>query len=289
MQMPSYIRLIRPKQWVKNVLVFAAPFAAGTLFASDNFLKGLLAFIAFISTSSAIYIINDIRDADRDRLHPLKKNRPIASGSISVRIAVTFAAMLILFSLTLSIAFLSRSFVYIVILYLVSQTLYIFYIKNIPVLELFLVASGFVLRAIAGGAAATVPLSNWFLTVVAAAALFMVSGKRYGETLNQGNSGETRKVLSSYTIGFLRMVWTVSLSASIAFYALWAVELNTSPTSSVALLSAVPFSIALLSYALKVEQGEAEIPEDLIFRDRMLLAVAITWLFIFSLGTIGLI
>ena len=213
--------------------------------------------------------------------------RPIASGSISVKAAIVFAGMLALFSLVFSTVFLNRSFFNIIILYLLSQILYIFYFKNIPVIELFLVASGFVLRAIGGGAAASVPLSNWFLAVVAAAALFMVSGKRYGEIVNQGNSGGTRKVLSNYTIGFLRMVWTVSLSASVAFYALWAVELNTSATSSLALLSSVPFSIALLSYALKVEQGEAEIPEDLIFGDRMLAGVAIIWVLIFSLGTIG--
>ena len=103
--------------------------------------------------------------------------------------------------------------------------------------------------------------------------------------INQGNSGETRKVLSYYTIEFLKMVWTVSLSASVTFYALWAVELNTSDTISLALISSVPFSIALLSYALKVEQGKAEIPEDLMFGDRMLVGVAITWVLIFSLVT----
>lgn len=284
--MPSFIRLIRPKQWVKNVLVFAAPFAAGTLLEANSLLKGLLAFITFTTISASVYIINDILDVNRDRLHPLKMNRPIASGSISVEVAIVFAAILTLFSLIVSNIFLSRSFFYVIILYLMSQTLYIFYFKNIPVIELFFVASGFVLRAIGGGAAASVPLSNWFLTVVAAAALLIVSGKRYGEIISLGNSGETRKVLSYYTIGFLRMVWTVSLSASVAFYALWAVELNASATSSLALISSVPFSIALLSYALKVEQGEAEIPEDLIFGDRMLVGVAITWVMIFSLGTI---
>ena len=285
--MLSFIRLIRPKQWAKNVLVFAAPFAAGTLLKGDSLLNGLLAFITFTAVASVVYIINDIRDVNYDRLHPLKMTRPIASGSISVKAAIVFAGMLALFSLVFSTVFLNRSFFNIIILYLLSQILYIFYFKNIPVIELFLVASGFVLRAIGGGAAASVPLSNWFLAVVAAAALFMVSGKRYGEIVNQGNSGGTRKVLSNYTIGFLRMVWTVSLSASVAFYALWAVELNTSATSSLALLSSVPFSIALLSYALKVEQGEAEIPEDLIFGDRMLAGVAIIWVLIFSLGTIG--
>jgi decaprenyl-phosphate phosphoribosyltransferase len=285
--MSSFISLIRPKQWVKNVLVFAAPFAAGTLLAADSLLNGLLAFITFTAISSAVYIINDIRDVNWDRKHPLKMNRPIASGSISVTAAIVYAAMLALFSLVFSTVFLGRSFFNIIVLYLISQTLYIFFFKNVPVVELFLVASGFVLRAIGGGAAASVPISNWFLTVVAAAALFMVSGKRYGEIVNQGNSGETRKVLSNYTIGFLRMVLTVSLSASVVFYTLWAAELNASATSSLALISSVPFSIALLSYALKVEQGEAEIPEDLIFGDRMLVGVAMTWVLIFSLGTIG--
>ena len=283
--MPSFIRLIRPKQWVKNILVFAAPFAAGTLLAADSLLKGLLAFITFTAISSAVYIINDIRDVNSDRLHPLKMNRPIANGSISSKAAIVFAVMLILFSLVFSDMFLNRSFFYVIIFYFISQTLYIFYFKNIPVIELFFVASGFVLRAIGGGAAASVPLSNWFLAVVAAAALFVVSGKRHGEMINQGNSGETRKVLSYYTIEFLKMVWTVSLSASVTFYALWAVELNTSDTISLALISSVPFSIALLSYALKVEQGKAEIPEDLMFGDRMLVGVAITWVLIFSLVT----
>lgn len=283
--MNSYISLLRPKQWLKNLLVFAAPFAAGQLFSSGTFFNSLIAFTAFICISSSIYVLNDLRDADKDRLHPKKMHRPIASESVSQKKAIYLAFLLAIAAVFLSASLSNWYFTFVLIGYFLSQVAYILFVKNISVVELFFVASGFVLRAIGGGLASSVAISDWFITVIASSALFIVAGKRFGEISKLGTEGQTRPVLQSYTPDFLRTVWTISLAAAIVFYVLWAVELDMTSSNYVALLSAVPFAIALLTYALSVDTGEAEAPEELMISNFTIIVMGISWMALMTLGT----
>ena len=181
----AMIKGLRPKQWVKNVLVLAAPLAAGAdAFTSRTFIDIALAFIVFCFGASSIYLVNDARDVDADREHPTKRFRPIASGMLPINLAYVMAVVLI--ALAIGLSFLAtdgRALATVVGVYIVLQLGYCFGWKHIPVIDIALVSSGFMLRAMAGGVAAGIDLSQWFLLVAAFGSLFMASGKRYAELL----------------------------------------------------------------------------------------------------------
>lgn len=168
-------------------------------------------------------------------------------------------------------------------MYLLTQILYTFVGKKFAVFEIFLVASGFVLRTVSGGFAVSVPVSDWLLIVVASTSLFVVSGKRFGEFMNQGTSSPTRESLQLYSSRYLQVFWTVSLALSLVFYALWAVELDRAGNSNFALISLTPFAIAMFTYALHIDRGEAETPEDLFLGSPIILCMVGIWAALFSL------
>lgn len=289
---------LRPRQWLKNVLVFAAPLAAGAITEVPVLLDTLGAFLAFCLVSSATYLVNDARDVELDRAHPVKRTRPLAAGQITVPVALGSALVLAFAGLALA-WFIRPELAGVVLAYLVCTTAYSLLLKHEPVIELGLLAMGFLLRAIAGGVASELPISQWFLIVAGFGSLFMAAGKRFSEL--ERSSGKStlenapaqaaprRRSLDGYTVGFLRFTWAIAAAVTISAYCLWAFEVGQSPsTFPWAAWSIVPFVLAILRYAVVIDRGRAEAPEDAVLGDRVLLALGAAWLVLFTLGTMGL-
>ncbi|CAB4545833.1 unannotated protein [freshwater metagenome] len=284
MAIPALVKALRPKQWAKNVLVVAAPFAAGRLLEPSVAANVAVAFVAFCLASSAVYLLNDVRDAPKDRLHPEKKNRPIASGQVAPTTAVVLAVVALVASLALS-TLAEPALLWVIVTYLVLQLLYVFWLKNQPVLDLAVIASGFLLRALAGGAATDIAISDWFLLVAGFGSLFVVAGKRYSELVTleaeEGEVGQTRSSLLSYTSTYLRFVWTVAAAVTVMVYGLWVITVPRESTTAT-LISLVPFTLGLLVYALVIDSGKGGEPETAILRNPTLLALGALW--VISLG-----
>lgn len=274
---------MRPKQWTKNLLVLAAPLAAGQATEASVLGPTLVAFVAFCLASSAIYLVNDCADIDADRLHPRKKDRPIAAGELSVSTALVVAAALV--AVALAAGFLtSWQLGALLVAYVVVQVLYSCWLKHEPVLDITMVTGGFLMRAVAGGLAAGLPISDWFLLVAGFGSLFIVSGKRYSELHTLGSEAGTRRSLVRYTDTYLRFVWSIAAAATITAYCLWAFEVSGDSEIPWHTFSIVPFVVGLLRYAVDIDAGRAAEPEDIVWDDRWLQAIAVVWLVLLSLG-----
>ena len=263
-------RTMRPRQWVKNVLVLAAPFAAGDIAQLDVLAAIAIAFVAFSLAASGVYLVNDVIDVDADRAHPTKRNRPIAAGVVSPRVALG-AAMLV-FAGALAVSYLaSVDLVVVTGVYIALQLSYCLWLKHQPVVDICVVASGFLMRAIAGGAAAGIVLSQWFLLAAAFGSLFMVAGKRYAEIrLAERTGAKIRKSLERYSATYLRFVWTLSATALIMTYGLWAFQISQMNSSIWPVISLAPFVVAVLRYAVDVDSGNGGEPEEIALGDRVL-------------------
>ena len=275
--LPAWFRAMRPRQWIKNVLVLAAPVAAGRLFQLPVLIPTLWALVAFCLISASIYLINDIRDVEADRQHPTKQFRPIAAGELAPSVAWGLAVVALVAALV--IAFLTTPMLGAVIaFYWVLQVGYSFFWKNQPIIDLAMVAAGFLLRAVAGGVASGLVLSQWFLLVASFGSLFMVAGKRYSELVELGDAAGTRTSLARYTDTYLREVWSLAAAVMILSYSLWAFEQQGNlwgvPWAAV---SIAPFTLAVLRYAFQIDRGVAGEPEDVALSDRMLQAFAVLW------------
>jgi decaprenyl-phosphate phosphoribosyltransferase len=285
----AIVRTARPKQWTKNVLVFAAPAAAGVLDQRDALLKTLVAFIGFCLAASGTYFLNDANDAEVDRLHPTKRLRPIAAGDLDARTARIIAVVLILLSFAVTAPINDFKLTGVIAGYVLVTISYTQWLKYEPVIDLAAVASGFVFRAIAGGVATNVTLSDWFLIVAGAGSLFIVTGKRHAELVELGSdSSEHRRTLGAYSTAFLGYVRAVSSGVMITAYCLWAFE-NAAHTGDDTWfrLSIEPLVIAVLRYALVVDQGGGGAPEEVVLSDRTLQIVGVIWLITFALGVRG--
>ncbi len=279
------LTLMRPKQWVKNVLVAAAPLAAGSLLVRDVALHTVVAFVAFCLASSATYCLNDVLDAASDAQHPTKRNRPVASGQVPRPVALATSAVLAVLALVIAYP---GSLRWVVLGYLVLTVTYSSVLKHQPVIELGLVSGGFILRAIAGGAATGLPLSQWFLIVAGFGSLFVVTAKRLSELIWAESAGAVvRRSLTHYPLSYLRMIVGVSASVTVAAYCLWAFETGAGTDgSSWTTVSVVPFVLALLRYALDADRGRVEEPEEVILRDPTLLSLGVLWLLTFGAGVL---
>jgi len=275
--MPVLLRACRPRQWVKNVLVLTAPFAAGVITQPKALTQMLIAFIAFTVAASGIYLVNDALDVQADRAHATKRLRPVASGELSIRAAWTAAAVLLPAALVIS-ALLTLQLLVVVAIYEAVQLWYCLGMKHEPVIELTSVASGFLLRAIAGGVATNVQLSQWFLIAAGFGSLFMAAGKRYAEIrLTQDTGVPIRPVLKRYTPSYLRFVWTMSAGVLVTTYALWAFTMTGATSNQWSVISIVPFVVALLRYSVDVDNGAASEPEEIVLHDRMLMVLGVLW------------
>jgi decaprenyl-phosphate phosphoribosyltransferase len=274
------LRTARPRQWVKNVLVLAAPFAANRMFERDVLIDAGLSFVAFCLAASAVYLVNDVIDVAADREHPTKRNRPVAAGVVPVPVAYAAAAVLFLAAMAVA-AVTGWPLVVVIAVYGAAQLSYCLGLKHQPVIDLCIVASGFLLRSIAGGVAAGIPLSQWFLLVTAFGSLFMVSGKRYAEiVLFERTGARIRASLTKYSASYLRFVWATSAAIMITTYALWAFEIRQRTESHPvwAVVSIVPFVIAVLRYAVDIDGGNAGEPEEIALRDRVLQVLGLSWI-----------
>jgi len=284
--LPGILRELRPKQWIKNLLVFAAPAAAGVIDERAELLRTIGAFACFCAAASATYLINDISDVESDRRHPTKRERPIAAGIVPVPVAFVLSILLLIGGV--GGAFLIRlDFGLTILAYLALTTVYTLWLKHIAVLDIISVAAGFVLRAIGGATATNVPISEWFFIVTSFGALFMVAGKRQGEQSDLGDEAAAiRPVLAQYTPGVLAYLRAVFSGGALIAYCLWAfssAELQGS-NSVLFQLSIVPFAIAILRYALLLEQGKGAEPENLVLSDRALLLAGGAWILLYGIA-----
>ncbi len=286
----SLFEAVRVRQWPKNGLVVAAPLAAGVVFRPDVLLDTAVALLAFILASSGTYLLNDVGDVDHDRLHPRKRHRPIARGDVPLAVATVIGVALLLAAVLLPLLSGYYSLAACIASYVVLTSLYSRWLKHEPVVDLVVVAAGFLLRAMAGGLAAGLELSPWFLTVASFGSLYVVAGKRYSELVNLGEEGPSmRPSLQGYSASYLRFVWTVAAGVLVAAYCLWAFEVSAASGGSTPWLafSVAPFVVAVLRYTLAIDRGAAGAPEDIVLRDRGLQIIGLVWLVVFSLGAVS--
>jgi decaprenyl-phosphate phosphoribosyltransferase len=287
-RLPAALRAMRPKQWVKNVLVATAPLAGGRLLEPQVLTGVGLAFVAFCLVSASVYLVNDVRDVEEDRLHPRKRFRPIAAGELKPSTALVLAAVCGLAGLALGFAVTIPLGITLVV-YVVIQLLYSAFLKHLPVVDLAVVASGFLLRAIAGGVATETVLSQWFLLVAAFGSFFMVAGKRYSEMKAIGGEAGTRRSLGRYSESYLRFTWMLAAVMVLISYSLWAFETaEVDPRDLLGIpwraISIAPFTLGLLQYALEVDTGNAGEPEDVVLHDHVLQGIGVIWIVVISLA-----
>jgi decaprenyl-phosphate phosphoribosyltransferase len=275
------VRACRPRQWSKNLLVLAAPCAAGVIDQPEVAAQVAGAFVALCLLASATYLVNDVRDCEQDRMHPKKRLRPVAAGELLSRTALRMAAAMALLGLVLATV-ISPALGALGGAYLVLTASYSLWWRRVVVADILVIAAGFVLRALAGGLATDIYLSRWFIIVTACCAVFLVAAKRYAELREHTASGPARATLRRYSGRSLRLVLFAAAAAAGVAYALWAF---TRPAHIGWYgLSIVPFLLWLARYAMLIGAGAGQAPEELILRDRTLLALSVAWAFLFLGG-----
>jgi len=277
----------RPRQWPKNLLVFAAPLAGASLGRHNGFGYALVAFVAFTAAASAVYLINDVVDVERDRLHPTKRLRPIAAGRLPQPVAIVLA--LAGFAVAVAASFLiSEPLLALVIgCYVALSLLYSAGLKHVPWLELGLVANGFVLRALGGAVATHVPPSGWFLTVCSFGALMVATGKRYSELAALGpQAAAHRPVMRWYSAPLLRAFQRVAIAVLLAAYLAWALSAETAWLRGWHLASLVPLAAALIRFDWLTGRADGRAVEDMISRDKIMIACELAWLGLFLTGLV---
>jgi decaprenyl-phosphate phosphoribosyltransferase len=275
----------RPRQWPKNLLVFAAPLAGASLGRDDGFGYALVAAAAFTSASAAVYLVNDVADAGRDRHHPAKRRRPVASGRLPAPWALTFAAIGVALAMTACARIDSPALGVAVGTYVILSVLYTLWLKHVPGVEMAFVAIGFVLRAIGGAVATHVPPSGWFLTVCSLGALMVAIGKRYTELSVLGDAAAVhRPVMRWYGTAGLRAAQRAVTGAMLAAYLLWALSEPDGWMRGWHLVSALPLAAALMRFDRLTGLADDRPVEDLITRDPMMTCTEATWLTLFLVG-----
>lgn len=286
------LRLLRPVHWVKNLSIFAALVFSGLLFEKSLFLRVFIAYLSFNFAASATYVFNDIFDAPKDRLHPRKKNRPIAKGTVSVTTAFAIAAGLGLLAILLSLS-LSSLFTLVLMGYLLLQVAYSLYLKNLHIIDILIIASGFVIRVYSGAFVIDAHLSVWFLLCVISAALFLASGKRRAELRNVEIPGKTRESLSHYSRELLNSYVTMFGNAAWMSWALFTffeptqvstnlwlflAEISKATAINKLLMVTIPVTIfGIMRYENLIFQGRAEAPEKLLLTDKPLVTSVVLW------------
>jgi len=287
------IKISRPVHWIKNLALFAALVFTGTLFINSYFLTVVWAFISFSFATSATYILNDVQDAQKDSLHPIKKNRPIASGNLKVQTALLAAGILTFVSLFIA-SQLNQLFFYTVIVYMVTQVFYSMGLKNIAIIDILIIAFGFIIRVYAGAFVINAHLSVWFLLTVVSVSLFLAAGKRRAE-LGVMPSGTTRKSLSKYKTELLNSYVTMFGNAAWMSWALFTffesppansriwlffAEISKATTISKLLMSTIPVVIfIIMRYQSLIFEDRSEAPETLLLTDKALVTASAIYLF----------
>ena len=277
--MKHYLKLMRVHHYIKNFLVFAALVCSGQLFHLEKLASGISGFIAFCMTSSVVYIINDIRDQEKDRKHPTKCKRPIAAGTVSVKGAWVLAAVLLLIAVVCNGIAFDLTATSLLVLYLVLNLAYSFGLKNIPIVDITILVAGFLIRILYGALVTEITISNWLYLTVIALSFYFALGKRRNE-LKHISEGQTRQVLKAYPISFLDKSMGMCLTLANVFYALWSMDENTTSLyNSDSLVFTVPIVLLItMKYSLDIEGESDGDPVEVLLHDKVLLVLCVLYL-----------
>lgn len=283
--MNKYLKLMRPKHYIKNTLLLLPIFFSGMFFSKIKVI--LPGFISFCLISSVVYIINDIMDVEKDKKHPKKCKRPIASGEISLKKAQCFAIFLLFFSLLIHF----YSLIYtenkikasiFILLYFIINLLYSIKLKNYPILDVVLLSSGFLLRVLYGAEISGIILSEWLCLVVITFSFYMGFGKRRGE-MKKIKKGNTREVLEKYTLEFLEQNMIIFMGLTLVFYALWTIESSTieilGNNNFIWTLLLVIIVLLRYSYLIEVKNSDGD-PVEVLLSDKVILILVIIYILI---------
>lgn len=268
----KYLKLIRIKHWIKNILIFLPIICAGML-NSDSIVKTILGFLSFSLISSFIYIINDIKDIEKDKNHPRKKNRPLASGVVKKHTAIAIAVVMLILSLSITII-INKSItdlsLYLLLSYMIINIAYSLGLKNVAIIDVVLLSSGFILRVYYGASLFDIDVSCWLFLTILNASLFLGLGKRRKELMN---TKESRIVLKDYNESFLEKFQYLALTLTIVFYSLWTIEQN---------IKYLYFTIPLLmiifmKYCLFIEKNDEGDPITVLFEDKILILLCMIY------------
>jgi len=276
-RLPAVLRALRPLQWTKNGLVFAALIFADRAFDLESVLRATGAALVFCAISSGIYLINDVRDAEQDRYHPKKRHRPIAAGLVTPRYAMVVAGLLLLIGFLGALS-VRPAFVGIAVGYIVLMVAYSYGLKRIVILDVFAISAGFVLRAVGGAVAISVPISPWLYVCTMLGALFIGFAKRRNEIATLEHAGLHRANLDSYSLPMLDQIIAIVSSATLMAYSLYTFDAPTVPDNH-ALMLTIPFvAYALFRYLFLVYKKElGGSPEVILVTDKPLLACILGW------------
>jgi len=265
---------LRPRQWQKNLFVFAGIIFAAKIGDPLRWAEAIACFMAFCAASSAAYLVNDVRDAPRDRAHPLKRSRPIARGDVAPRLALVVAGLLALVALAIGVA-LDPVTLGLIAAFLALQGAYSLWLKQIVLLDVLVIAALFVLRAVAGGTAVDVKISDWLILCTALLALFLGFAKRRGELVLNGNGhAQSRSVLDSYSLELVDQLLTIVAASTIVAYGLYALDNEAS-----GMVATMPFVLfGVFRYLLLIHRDNlGEEPERVLLRDKQLLGAVVLW------------
>lgn len=277
----DYITLARPKHWIKNVLIFVPCLFGGTIFQTGTLIALLISFVSFSLIASCIYYINDIKDINKDRLHDIKKNRPIASGRVSIQSASVIAIFLAAISIMILAGFFKGTtkiqIIFVLCTYFFVNLIYSFGLKNQPIVDVMSLAAGFVLRVVYGSIASGVAISQWLLLTILMFSLYMGLGKRRNELRKVKNS-TTRSVLKYYSDEYLSRIMLLTMALGLVFYSLWASMIVKQGNIMV---WTVPLVISILmKYELNVEQDNFGDPVEVLTHDKVIFTLLTLYVFI---------
>lgn len=271
----AYLKLLRPIQWVKNLLIFVPIFCAQEFFLKDKLINVSLTFAVFCLTASAMYIINDVLDRKRDQQHPQKQHRPIASGKISLIKALSLSTVFLSTGLFLIYFFVPQIF-WPLAIYIISNLIYSAYLKHAVIFDILAISFFYLIRVSAGGVAANVPVSNWLILCVFFVSLVVIIGKRLGEM----NQLHKREVLQSYSQDFLKQLLSISAGLTIVSYGLYGIlgfHLGNHPTLAVYSIFLVVLGVFRYLYLINFS-AQAEYPDKLILQDKVVLGSILSWI-----------
>lgn len=282
--MKKYIKLLRVKHYIKNFLVFLPLVFSGNFFNVHFLFITILEFLSFSFVASAVYIFNDIQDVDKDRKHPVKKNRPLASGEVSLKSAYLVFVIMLIASLSIQVllfkyfSFSLSTFIVTTLcltIYLIINIIYSKWAKHVPIFDITILALGFLIRVYFGGYAIQIPVSNWLYLTILSLSFYLVIGKRRGEYIK---SKDTRPVLQFYNKEFLDKLMYVFLSLTLVFYSLWCVFGADSNVSDLLIYSVIIVIFIVMKYSLIVESDSLADPVDVLTHDKTLIISSLIYI-----------
>lgn len=278
MKIKYYLKEMRVHHYIKNFLILLPLVCSGELLNVNKLTGGILGFFAFSLLSSLIYIINDIKDIEKDKIHPVKCQRPIASGDISVKEAIALSIFLTVLALLCNFFVFNIHSSVLLALYFLLNLGYSFGLKNVPLLDIAILVSGFLIRALYGAVITNIEISNWLYLVIVTAAFYLALGKRRNELKKMGDDTKSRDVIKKYPFNFLNQNMYMCIGLLNVFYALWAMETGTAETHSKYLIWTVPLVLLIcMKYSLTIEGDSDGDPVEVLLHDKTLIIMCLCY------------